>query len=96
MKLVNHTAIAEYIAAREGRACSPRTVRRYIARARHALPVRTSGRVQIAESSQVDAWLDGEARRLERKARRCLQRIALILFLVHLTGFFWCCERYKT
>ena len=57
LKLCRYDAIARYVADKEGRPCSPRTARKYACDPDDPLPARKSGRVVVAESADVDAWL---------------------------------------
>lgn len=66
MKLCRHDTMARFIADYEGRPCSPRTVRAYIADKTHPLPVRRSGRTDVIESEALIAWLNERAARQKR------------------------------
>jgi len=70
MKLCRHEVIARFIADHEGRPCSTRTVKRYIAQPDHPLPVRRSGNVDIIESDQLVKWLAEEGERREQTRKR--------------------------
>lgn len=63
MKLCRHDTIARFIAEHEGRSCSARTVRRYIAQKDHPMPVRRSGAVDVIDSDVLERWLDERAAR---------------------------------
>lgn len=63
MKLCRHDTIARFIAEHEGRPCSARTVRAYIADKTHPLPVRKSGRTDVTDTDTVIRWLTERAER---------------------------------
>lgn len=63
MKLCSDALAAKYIAAKEGRPCSARTVRAYRSREHDPLPATWSGRTYVFQSDEVDAWLQRDAQR---------------------------------
>lgn len=63
MKLCSDEKAAAYIAAREGRPCSVRTVRGYRTREKKRLAATWSGRTWVYQTEAIDEFLEQKRRR---------------------------------